>query len=145
MKQNLSKENKRFNYLLGETNAVYHEIAFKLGLSYSAFQILYTICDGNGSCLLRDICRSSGLSKQTVNSALRKLEQDNIVVLDNTNTKFKTVRLTEKGQNFASKTVILVIEMENAILASWSPQEVETYLELTEKYLLDTREKARTL
>ena len=67
---------QRFNYLFGETDALYHELALKLGLSDSAMKILYVICDTGEPCLLREICRRSGLSKQTLNSALRKLEAD---------------------------------------------------------------------
>ena len=38
-----SKQLRRFNRLVGETDAVYHELANRLGLSDSAFQILYTL------------------------------------------------------------------------------------------------------
>ena len=69
-----SKQLRRFNRLVGETDAVYHELANRLGLSDSAFQILYTLRAEGGACPLRDICAFSGLTKQTVNSALRKLE-----------------------------------------------------------------------
>ena len=50
-------EMKRFNYLLGEIEAVYHEVFFKLGLSDSAAKILYTICDEGDGCLLREVRR----------------------------------------------------------------------------------------
>ena len=71
----ISKEMKRVNHLIGEIDAVYHEIAWKLGLSDSVFEILYTICNYGDSCMLKDIGRNCGLSKQTINSALRKLEK----------------------------------------------------------------------
>ena len=34
---------KRFNHLISEIDAVYHEAALKLGLSDSAMLILYTV------------------------------------------------------------------------------------------------------
>ena len=43
MREPDSKVMKRFNYLLGEMDAVYHEMALKLGLSDSAMIILYTV------------------------------------------------------------------------------------------------------
>ena len=43
MREPVSKVMKRYNYLLGELNAVYHEMSLKLGLSDSAMIILYTI------------------------------------------------------------------------------------------------------
>ncbi len=135
------KENKRLNHLLGEINAVYHEIALKLGLSDSAMQILYMICDYQGSCLLWDISRFSGLSKQTVHSAIRKLEQENIVSVSKTEKRLKMVTLTQKGSELVDKTVLPVMEKENAILSSWSKEDVEKYLELTQRYLYDLREQ----
>ena len=45
MKSYSSKDMKRCNHLLGEIEAVYHEIALKFGLSDSTMIILYTICD----------------------------------------------------------------------------------------------------
>jgi len=68
---------KHFNLLLSEIDAAYHDAALRLGLSDSAMLILYTICWCDGECLLSDI--TSGASKQTINSALRKLEADNII------------------------------------------------------------------
>lgn len=145
MKNILSEENKRFNYLFGETEAVYHELALKFDLSDSALQILYALCDGDGSCLLRDICHASGLSKQTINSAIRKLEKENIIALDSNNRKFKTVKLTDEGHKLAEQTAMRIIRMENEIISSWSKEDVENYLRLTEKYLRDLKEKSQIL
>ena len=52
MENHISPALKRYNYLFGETDAVYHEISLKLGLSDSAMKILYTICDNDTSCLI---------------------------------------------------------------------------------------------
>ncbi|MCI8875618.1 MAG: MarR family transcriptional regulator [Lachnospiraceae bacterium] len=138
-----SKENKRCNYLFGETNAVYHDMAVKMGLSDSAMNILYTICDSGESCLLKEICRRSGISKQTVNSAIRKLEQEGMVYLKSADSRNKYVCLTNRGKELSQNTVIRMIQAENEIFASWPKEEVDIYLELTEKYLNDLREKAK--
>ena len=82
---------KRYNHLLGEIDSVYHEMSQKLGLSDSAMIILYTICNSGDRCPLQDICRLSGISKQTINSAIRKLEAENIVYLAPDGGKNKTV------------------------------------------------------
>ena len=58
MEYHLSRIMKRYNHLLGEINAVYHEMSLRLGLSDSAMIILYTICDVGNSCPLQDLCRS---------------------------------------------------------------------------------------
>ena len=71
-----SRALRRFNYLLSETDAAYHEAASRLGLSDSVMQILYTVCDSDSGerCPLSEVCRRTGISKQTINSALRRLE-----------------------------------------------------------------------
>lgn len=140
-----SNEMKRFNCLLGETEAAYHEAFLKLGLSDSAMNILYVICDQGESCLLQEICRRSGLSKQTVNSAIRKLEGEGVLYLEQAGAKAKRVFLTERGKELAGKTALRIIQIENAIVASWPKEDVETYLKLTERYLTDFKKQTAEL
>lgn len=141
MKEYTSSEMKRFNYLLGETEAAYHEISLRLGLSDSAMKILYAICDRGENCLLQEICHCSGLSKQTVNSAIRKLEGAGVLRLEQAGAKAKRVCLTEAGKTLADQTALRVIRMENEIFASWPKEDVETYLALTERFLTGLRAK----
>ena len=141
----ISKEIKRVNHLIGEIDAVYHEIAWKLGLSDSVFEILYTICNYGDSCMLKDIGRNCGLSKQMINSALRKLEKEGIVYLEAVDSRHKKVCLTEEGRSLTRRTAESVIEAENQILASWPQEDVETYIALIRRYLLALQEKAKNL
>ena len=145
MKNNISKELKRFNYLFGETGAVYHEMNLKLGMPDSAVSILYAILENGGSCLLQHICHYTGLSKQTINSALRKLEAENIVYSEMAGPKNKMVHLTETGRIMAEKTAGRIMEAENEIFASWPPEDVEKYLQLTERYMTALKEKAENM
>lgn len=137
-----SKQLRRFNRLVGETDAVYHELANRLGLSDSAFQILYTLRAEDGACPLRDICAFSGLTKQTVNSALRKLEAEGSVTTESSGARHKTVTLTPRGAELAEKTVAKVIEIENEILGSWPAEDLEKYIRLTEEFLVSVRARA---
>lgn len=145
MNQDFSKERKRCNYLLNETDAAYHEAAIRFGLSDSCMIVLYTICDAGEPCPLRDICRNAGVSKQTINSALRRLEADSILYLENTDGKNKTVHLTDKGRKLAEQTAAKVIAIENDIFSSWTREDVAQYLALTERYLQDFREHLQHL
>lgn len=145
MKNKISKELKRYNFLFGETGAAYHEMYLKLGMSDSAISILYAVLENGESRPLQEICRCTGLSKQTINSAIRKLETDGILYLEISGPRNKTVCFTEKGKNLAEKTAGKVIAAENEIFASWPQEDVEKYLELTENYLISLREKAKNL
>lgn len=145
MKAEFSKELKRYNYLAGEIDAIYHEISQKLGIADSVAILLYTICDLGEPCPLTKICHSSGISKQTINSALRKLERESIVYLEPDGRKNKIVCLTEKGRALAEQTAGKIIEIENNIFSSWQQKDVEIYLELTERYLHDLRKRSQEL
>ena len=138
-----SKELKRYNHLANEIDGTYHEMSLKLGLSDSAMIILYTICNQGDHCLLADICRWSGLSKQTINSALRKLEADGAIRLEMAGSKNKNVALTEAGKKLAQRTALQVIKAENEIFADWAGEDVEKYMELTERFLTALKEKAK--
>ncbi len=145
MKNCISNVMKRYNHLVGEIDAVYHEISLNMGLSDSAMIILYTICDNGDSCLLQEISRRSGVSKQTINSAIRKMEKEGIVYLKAVGARNKNVCLTDKGKQLAEHTAVRLIQIENDIFASWDKNDVEKYLELTEKFLDSIKEKSENL
>ncbi len=138
-------EVKRINYLHSEINNVFHEMSQQMGLSDSVSCILYTICNFGDSCLLTDIINMTGIPKQTVNSALRKMEGDGYLQLETTQTRRKKVVLTEAGKLLAQKTAEQMIRMENEIYASWTEEERQLHLALTQRYLDQLKEKAKEL
>lgn len=135
--------NKSFNLLLAEIEVAHHEVALKLKLTDSAMLILYTAYLGGGSCLLSDI--TLWASKQTVNSALRKLEADGIVALTAVDGRKKKVLLTEKGRELTQNTVQRWIHAENSITDQWTEAERQIYFDLTRRYLQTLKEKLREL
>ena len=66
----------QYTYLAGEINALYHEAAVKTGISDSVQNILYVLCERDGQCLQSEISKLTGISRQTINSAIRKLEKE---------------------------------------------------------------------
>ena len=144
MEHTVSRELKRFNYLSSELDQVYHTACQRLGMSDSAMIVLYTICDHGGSCGIWEICQESGISKQTINSALRKLEKENKIYLESVGGKNKRVCLTKEGEQLAEQTALKLIQAENEVFASWTEEEIETYLNLTEKFLNKMREEVNT-
>ncbi len=145
MIETIEAEMKRFDYLVNEIDAAYHEASLKLGLSDSAMLILYTICNHGEACLLSDITHLSGVSKQTVNSALRKLENENIVYSEVINGRRKKICLTDKGKGLVKDTVLRIVAIENEIFGSWTAEERRIYIELTQRYLSSFKEKIKML
>lgn len=124
----------KLNCMINDTNAIYHQAALKLGLSDSAMFVLYMLVYKGGSCLLNDICKELGTSKQTINSTVRKLEKDGIVSLCREKGNAKRLYLTEQGKVYAEQTGGRLLAIECSVLAEWGEEEIEQYIRLTEKY-----------
>lgn len=140
--QNISiSENRHYNQIISQIDEVYHEIALKQGFSDSAMGVLYVLADHDGTCPLPELIRRSGLNKQTINSALRKLEGEELVYLKPTDGRCKCVCLTPKGKDTVQDTVERVLSAERRIYGSWSKGEWELYIRLTERYLCQLREE----
>lgn len=125
----------RYTQLIGELSAVYHDMSTLLGISDSVSMILYTICLEGGSIPLRELCRQTGLSKQTVNSSLRQLERNGYLLLEAVDGKSKRVVLTAAGQAYAEKTAVKIIDAETAVFDSWSEEDAHQYQILTKRFL----------
>ena len=81
-----------------------------------------------------DIVKATGLSKQTLNSAIRKLEKEGIIILEKLNEKSKKIVMTDKGQVLIEQKMKPLVDMEDRVLASWTEEDRRKYLELIEKF-----------
>ena len=145
MPDTIHEQSKRLDFLMGETQSVYHEATLRLGLTDSTMDVLYTLCQFDGACPLRRLTALSGMPKQTVNSALRKLESDGILYLESVDGRKKRACLTEKGRELCRGTVLRLMAIEDDIYETWLPEERELYLSLTRRYLDALREKIKEL
>ena len=124
----------RINYLTSEMDSIYHQASLRLGISDSVSIILYTIQDKGESCLLSDVYKSSGVSRQTVNSAIRRLEADGVLYLEPYAGRAKKIVLTDKGRDYIRQTVARLLEAEIRAFDGCSEDEIKTHIGLMEKY-----------
>lgn len=124
----------QYTYLAGEINALYHEAAVKTGVSDSVQNILYVICEKGDCCLQSEISRLTGISRQTINSAIHKLEKEGIIRLEQGKGRNTIVCLTGEGKDYARRKIYPLFEIENKIWADWTEEEQQQYLLLTQKY-----------
>ena len=134
MEQKRKNEIHRINYLTSEMESYYHQASLKLGVSDSISMILYTIYDSETDCLLSDVYKRTGISKQTINSAIRILENSDILHLEAHTGRAKKIVLTEKGKVYIQKTAAKIYQAEIEAFATWSDDEIEAYIRLMEKY-----------
>ncbi len=75
----------------------YHEAALKMHLADSELCILYTLHTHGPGCLQSTLYKETGLTKTTVNSALKKLEKGGTLYLTPGPGRNTRVYLTESG------------------------------------------------
>ncbi len=138
--QKCNEDMRRFNYMVSEIDALYHEAAVRTGISDSIQNILYTLCQNGFFCLQSELYKS-GISRQTVNSAIRRLERDGIVYLESGKGRNTVVHMTEAGIAYAVKKIEPLYRIEDEIFSSWTPEERKLYLDLTARYCASMREK----
>lgn len=130
-----TRANREFNNLFRLGDELYHHVAARMGLSDSAFDILYALDDLGDGCLQKDVCAASGMTKQTVNTSVHKLERAGIVELRVERGRGTHLHLTRSGRELVAACIRSVVEAEEAAFAAMSPEECEALLRLSRAYL----------
>ncbi len=136
---------RKINLLTAEIDALYHRAARQLNLTDSTLRVLYMLHESGDVCMLADIYKRSGVSRQTINSAIRSLEQRGIVCLTQAGGKRKRVCVTPDGRAFVRSAIDPLFRAERDAYASWTPAEIDDYVRLTEKYTEAFRAQLETL
>ena len=138
---------RRHNSLYKENNENYHRLARHFGLSDTAFWILYTLREMGGSVSQSQLCGELFLSKQTIHSALKQLEQGGFLQLENlpNNRKNKLVRVTPQGEQLLCQVADPVFAMEERAFLRLSPQQRQALLELDEALLNALRQESNLI
>ena len=135
----------QINCLTEELDSLYHQAAVKLGVSDSILFILYMLYVNKEKCLLYDIYKLSGISKQTINSAVRKLEREDIVYLEKHDGKSKLVCLTKTGRDYAKRTAKRLLDAEYKAFENWSKEELDLYFQLIKKHNAELQKQIENL
>lgn len=124
-----------FNRIYKEYNEIYHEAAIRLGLSNSEFDTLYAICELGDGCKQTDICRTTFIPKQTVNSAIRTLEKKEYLTLASGKGRSMHIYLTEQGLQLVRRTIFPMVEIENEAFPKLTEKEYKSILHFHTQYL----------
>lgn len=133
MQHLFSEKIQRLNYAINEIGALYHDAAVLLGLSDSAFNIFYVLCE-EPQPTQSLIAGRLGISRQTVNSAVAKLQKEGLVYLEAGERRTQYIRLTAQGEALVREKMYPIIRIENEIFDSWSETDQTEYIRLNQKY-----------
>lgn len=141
----ISNPLKEFNRIYKKTNEIYHDIALRLGLSDSAFDILYSISELGGGCLQKDICNATCIPKQTIHSSIRQMEKSGYLTLSSGKGRSMHITLTDLGKNLLERTIYPVMQMEGEAFHCMTDEECQQMLALFGKYIQALGDAAKNL
>ena len=136
MEKTYTGEIRRINFLISEMESLYHLADLRLGISDSASLVLYALYDAGGQCPLADIYKNSGISKQTINSAIKTLTARGFATLEfaEGSRKSKVVSLTEEGRRFAERYALPALKAEQRAFGALEPCEQREIMRLIGKF-----------
>lgn len=73
---------REMNRIMESTDALYHEAAKRLGVSDADFYILYILAESDGIIPQKVLYKETGISKSTINSAIKKMERDGVLEIN---------------------------------------------------------------
>lgn len=141
----ISNPLKEFNRIYKKTNEIYHDIALRLGLSDSAFDILYSISELGDGCLQKDICNATCIPKQTIHSSIRQMEKSGYLTLSSGKGRSMHITLTDLGKRLLERTIYPVMQMEGEAFHCMTDEECQQMLALFGKYIQALGDAAKNL
>ena len=131
----VSKRLAEYNSIIKEHDALYRQLAKRFGMSECSFWILYSLRETNTSITQSELCYALSQPKQTINSALKKMQDYGFIeLLISQDRRKKYIRLTDKGALLAQETVDKVILLENQTFDTFTEEEQSLFLQLLHKY-----------
>lgn len=138
-KELLAQENRLYN----ESNLLYHSTAVKFGLSDTVFWVLYALYSEDVPQTQVQLSACFGLPKQTLNSAVRGMVEQGLLVLTPAPgcKHRKNLSLTEAGRALAEKTVAQVIRAEENAMQRMGLDNARQYITAGRAYTQLLREE----
>lgn len=133
--ENTKKNLWEYNTVFKKNDELYRCAAKSLSIPDCTLWILYTLRTERNAITQKEICEAFYYPKQTVNSALKRLENDGYIVLtEMEDRRSKRISLTEKGKKLAEKTADKLINAELAAMSGLTEEEQNRFIELFGKY-----------
>ena len=125
-----------FNQIYKEMDETYHLYAKQHGLSDANLWLLYSLYESE-ALTQKEICSVWHYSPQTINSALKNLEKQGLLVLEEIpgNRKNNRVALTETGRELTETVILPLILAEQKAFRGLQKEERSALLALTQKYI----------
>ena len=126
-----------FNQAHKKMNVLYHHYAKSVGLSDTAFWLLYSLYEYGGPCTQKDLCEAWFYAPQTINTALKALEEKGVISLAFVpgNRKNKQIFFTKDGGELVRDRIVPLVLAEERSFERLDEGEREKLLSITQKHI----------
>lgn len=127
----------KFNRAHKKMNGIYHNYAKQVGLSDAAFWLLYSLYEHGHPCTQKDLCEAWFYAPQTINTALKSLEEKGFVSLELVpkSRKNKQILFTEAGKALVEEKISPLVQAEERSFELLDEQERAQLLAITQKHI----------
>lgn len=144
MNDSLQQQLEMLNRLCKECNHIYGRLAAKLGMTESAFWVMYAITHSEKPLTQNDLCSNFFFPVQTIHSAINGLRSKGLLelqVIPGTRNR-KAILLTEEGRAFAADAISRADEMEKNALLMFTEEDRALYLSLYQRHIAYLKSEA---
>ena len=125
MTDEIQELQRSFDMNVKAIDEAYNRAAKRCHLSPSSFDILCTLFAYGDSCTQKELCERCYDGKQTVNSAVHKMQRDGLLRISAGAGRNTHVHLTDTGRAYASRAIVPVLDAERTAIESLGPDERE--------------------
>ena len=124
------------NKIFKSADDIYRKLSRSFGIPECSLWIIYFLRLGGRGITQKELCDVMYQSKQSINSALKKLEAEGYVTLSfkENSHKSKEIHLTEKGEKIAENTADKIIAAETAAYLEFTTEEMDAMISLEKRY-----------
>jgi len=124
-----------YNRLYKTLDDIYRATARRFNLSECALWILYSLSLSESPMTQKDLCEQMLQAKQSINSSLKRMEEDGLITLRfaENSRKLKIIELTDRGRELAGETSCKIIQAEERAFGRFSAEERTLLFQLLKK------------
>ncbi len=129
----------------GMINSTFHQAAIKLGLNDSEMSIFYIIKRCGEGCNQSELYKRTGQRRSTINSAIRKMEKNNLLYLEPGEGRNTRVFLTDEGREKSKETVERLLQLEQEIFETWDQEDQKKFVDLNARFFTELKKEVENL
>ena len=118
-----------------EVDALYNLYAKSRGLNFASILVLQLLHESEEEYTQKRLCEKLGLPKQFINAIIKAFwEQGYVTLKEAKDRRNKELSLTKKGRAFALDMLKPLIDAEDAMWESFSPEEISLLAKMLARY-----------